>query len=119
MRILYNQLALIRELGGNRIMPADSFLPWQSSKYEFAEPQLEEARALLEEGGYRGEVVKLAYRPCKEDQDEAIWLQERCRKIGLQLELHPLADYDLPDLVNHADLVICEEVLEDDWQWGG
>lgn len=27
MRILYNQLALIRELGGNRIMPADSFLP--------------------------------------------------------------------------------------------
>ncbi|ETT48301.1 ABC transporter substrate-binding protein [Paenibacillus sp. FSL P4-0338] len=118
MRILYNQLALIRELGGNRIMPADSFLPWQSSKREFVETLLEEAKVLLQDGGYRGEVVKLAYRPCKEDRDEGIWLQERSRKIGLQLELYPLADYELPDLVSHADLVICEEVLEDDWQWG-
>lgn len=99
-------------------MPADSFLPWQSSKREFEEPLLEEARALLEADGYKGEAVKLAYRTHQEERDEALWLQERCRKIGLLLELCPVSEYDLPDLINQADLVICEEVLEDDWQWG-
>lgn len=118
LRILYNPLAMIRELGGNRSLPADSFLPWRSSEHLFAEPPLEEAKALLLAGGYRGEELLLAYRTRKEEQEEALWLQERCRRIGLKLELYPVTDYELPDLISHADLMICEEVLEDDWQWG-
>lgn len=118
LRILYSPLALIRELGGSRSLPADSFLPWRSSGHLFTEPLLEEAKALLQAGGYRGEEVKLAYRTRKEEQDEALWLLERSRKIGLKLELYPVTEYDLPELIDHADLFICEEVLEDDWQWG-
>jgi MarR-like DNA-binding transcriptional regulator SgrR of sgrS sRNA len=118
LRILYNQRAMIRELGGNRIMPADSFLPKISSEHEFAEPVLDDALALLQAGGYGGEVLTIAYRTLKEDQEEALWLQERGRKVGLQLHLHPLPEYDLADIMSHADLLITEEVLEDDWQWG-
>ncbi|MEK3699541.1 ABC transporter substrate-binding protein [Paenibacillus sp. FSL R10-2199] len=118
LRILYNQPAMIRELGGNRIMPADSFLPWKSNQQEFREPLLEEAKALLQAGGYGGEVLTIAYRSRKEDQEEAIWLQERGGRIGLKLQLHPLTEYDLADIMGYADLLIAEEVLEDDWQWG-
>jgi SgrR family transcriptional regulator len=118
LRVLYNQPAMIRELGGNRITPADSFLPWRSSGHEFMEPQQDEARALLQAGGYGGEVLTIACRTRKEDQEEALWLQERGRKVGLRLQLHPIAEYNLADIMNHADLLIAEEVLEDDWQWG-
>lgn len=118
LRILYNQPAMIRELGGNRIMPADSFLPKKSSERVFTEPVLDDARALLQAGGYRGEVLTLAYRTLKEDQEEALWLKERSGEIGLKLRLLPLPDYNLPEILNHADLLITEEVLEDDWQWG-
>jgi MarR-like DNA-binding transcriptional regulator SgrR of sgrS sRNA len=118
LRMLYNQPAMIRELGGNRITPADSFLPWKSSGHAFAEPSLDEARTRLQTSGYQGEVLTVAFRTRKEDREEALWLQERGRKIGLQLELHPLNEYHLGDIMSHADLLIAEEVLEDDWQWG-
>ncbi|NQX47586.1 SgrR family transcriptional regulator [Paenibacillus tritici] len=118
LRILYHPPAMIRELGGNRIMPASSFLPWWSSRHPFPEGLPQEAQALLQAAGYKGEVLKLAFRVQKEDQEEALWLQERCRRIGLQLELYAFTDYDRPDIMSHADLLIAEEVLEDDWQWG-
>lgn len=118
LRLLYNQPAMIRELGGNRSMPADSFLPWKSSGHVFREPPLAEAGALLQAGGYQGEAITVAYRDRKEDREEAEWLQERASRIGLQLRLHPLNEYELADIIGHADLLIAEEVLEDDWQWG-
>ncbi|WNS45045.1 ABC transporter substrate-binding protein [Paenibacillus sp. MMS20-IR301] len=118
LQMLYNQPAMIRELGGNRIRPADSFLPWKSSGHAFTEPPLEAACSLLKAADYNGEVLTVAYRTRKEDQEEALWLQERGRKIGLQLRLHPLSEYDLADVMSHADMLIAEEVLEDDWQWG-
>ncbi|MEK4042446.1 ABC transporter substrate-binding protein [Paenibacillus sp. FSL H8-0048] len=118
LRILYNPLSMVRELGGSRSLPADSFLPWRSSGHLFNEPPLEEAQALLRAGGYQGEELRLAYRTRKEEQEEALWLLERGRRIGLNLVLYPVTEYGLPELTHHVDLFICEEVLEDDWQWG-
>ncbi|MGN7760117.1 ABC transporter substrate-binding protein [Paenibacillus sp. 22594] len=117
LRILYNQAALVRELGGNRITPADSFLPWKSSQREWTEPSLEEARELLASSGYQGESILLAYTVHK-DLEEADWLKRRGAEIGLRIELQSYIQSHAKDALSSAELIMAEEILEDDWQWG-
>ncbi|GGF63248.1 ABC transporter substrate-binding protein [Paenibacillus albidus] len=118
IRIVYDQVTLIRELGGNRITPASSFLPWKSSQVDWtASPSLEEARELLIRSGYQGETIILGHTVHK-DLEEADWLKHRAAEIGLQIELHAFIEYKDDNTVSTADLIMAEEVLEDDWQWG-
>lgn len=116
--LLYHPVALIRELGGNRATPASSFLPWMSRSRQWKEPLLSDAQALLEQSGYQGEELILAYALRKEDHEEAEWLHKRADQIGLKLRLLPYTDFDQAWIRKEADLLIAEEVLEDDWQWG-
>ncbi|MFD1774591.1 ABC transporter substrate-binding protein [Paenibacillus rhizophilus] len=119
LRIAYDRVALIRELGGSRYTPADSLLPWISKERLVKEGQLEEAEELLRKAGYAGEPIQLAYPPKKEESEEAEWLQKRCRAVGLNLVLHPLQPGRYAEeFLQNADLLIGEEVLEDDWEWG-
>lgn len=118
LRILYHPEALIRELGGNRIKPADSFLPWVSLRKDWDEPELTEAHQLLADCGYQGEEITLAFMPKKEEREEAEWLQKRALGVGLNLRLISYQSYNLAEVKDQADLWIAEEVLEDDWQWG-
>ncbi|MBT2287873.1 SgrR family transcriptional regulator [Paenibacillus albidus] len=118
IRIVYDQVTLIRELGGNRITPASSFLPWKSSQVDWTVcPSLEEARDLLIRSGYQGETIILGHTVHK-DLEEADWLKRRAAEIGLQIELHAFIEYKDDNMVSTADLIMAEEVLEDDWQWG-
>lgn len=118
MRLLYHPLALIRELGGNRITPADSFLTWRSRQRTWSEPALELAKEQLDLSGYSGEVITLAYIPKKDEREEAEWLKRRGAGIGLHFRLLDYKDFDLEEIKEEADFVFAEEVLEDDWQWG-
>ncbi|QWU13973.1 DNA-binding transcriptional regulator SgrR of sgrS sRNA, contains a MarR-type HTH domain and a solute-binding domain [Paenibacillus sophorae] len=119
LRIVYDRVALIRELGGSRYTPADSLLPWISKERQVVEGQLKEAADLLRYAGYAGESIRLAYSPKKEESEEAEWLQKRCRAVGLNLVLHLLhPGRSAEDILQNADLLIGEEVLEDDWEWG-
>lgn len=118
IRILYSRAALITELGGNRSTPADSFLPWESSKRSIIEPSLEQARELLVASGYQGEILTLATKDKKEEREEALWLQARAASVGLQIELYLFNEFNSVDLKNTAEIFLAEEVLEDDWQWG-
>lgn len=118
MSILYDPVALIRELGGNRITPADSFLPWISQRKVWIGQPLEEACQLLQTSGYGGEEITLAYTLKKDELAEAQWLQQRAESIGLHLRLMPYKDYDMAEVKQLADFLFAEEVLEDDWQWG-
>ncbi|NGM80941.1 hypothetical protein G5B47_00790 [Paenibacillus sp. 7124] len=119
LRIAYDRIALIRELGGSRYTPADSLLPWISSERQVEERPLKEAEELLRQAGYAGEPIQLAYPPKKEESEEAEWLEKRCRAIGLHLMLHPLRlGRSDEEILHNADLLIGEEVLEDDWEWG-
>lgn len=118
IRILYDPLALIQELGGNRITPADSFLPWNSSRKNWMEQSLEEAARLLQSSNYGGEEVCLGYTPYKDEFEEAQWLQQRAGRIGLNIRLLPYKGYDMAEIKKSADFLFAEEVLEDDWQWG-
>ncbi|MDH6371629.1 SgrR family transcriptional regulator [Paenibacillus sp. PastF-3] len=118
IRILYSREALIKELGGNRSTPADSFLPWESSKRSIIEPTLEHARELLVASGYQGETLRLATKDKKEEREEALWLQARAASVGLHIELYLFNEFNSADIKNTAEILLAEEVLEDDWQWG-
>ncbi|MET3289108.1 UNVERIFIED_CONTAM: SgrR family transcriptional regulator [Brevibacillus sp. OAP136] len=120
MRIVYDRLALIRDLKGTRHLPADSFLPEKSSQTLFVEQSLEQARALLAESGYNGETLRLYYYDKRDENSDATWLQERCAAIGLSLSLHPLCITTFLDTgtVEDADMMLSGEVLESDVEWG-
>lgn len=118
IRILYSRTALINELGGNRITPADSFLPWESSKRSLEEHSLEQAQKLLVSSGYKGETITIGAKDKKEDREEAIWLQGRAAAIGLRIDLFFYNESNYSNIKNNAEMLLAEEVLEDDWQWG-
>lgn len=118
LRILYNQMALVRELKGNRITPADSFLPWKSSQRIWDEPSVEQAKELLSSSVYNGEIITIAFMGKKEEREDAEWLQQRAALIGLRIDLCPMTKFNINEVISNAELLICEEVLEDDWQWG-
>ncbi|QQZ59951.1 SgrR family transcriptional regulator [Paenibacillus sonchi] len=119
LRMLYHPEALVRELGGNRITPADSFLPWISRRTLWNRPSFEAAEKLLRSSGYQGEEITLAYASRREEErEEAEWLQQRGARIGLNLRLAPYYNFNMGELFRQADLLLAEEVLEDDWQWG-
>lgn len=118
LTILYNPVALINELGGNRITPANSFIPWNSSEKDWKEPPITQARELLLASGYVGEVITIATKNKKEEREEALWLQARGASVGLQIKLYLLNEFDPLEIKSNADVLLAEEVLEDDWQWG-
>ncbi|MEC0169535.1 ABC transporter substrate-binding protein [Paenibacillus graminis] len=119
LRMLYHPETLVSELGGHRITPADSFLPWKSRRTLWQRPSFEEAEKLLRSSGYQGEEITLAYASRREEErEEAEWLQQRGARIGLNLRLAPYSNLNIAELLLQADLLLAEEVLEDDWQWG-
>lgn len=118
LTILYHPMALIKELGGNRITPASSFLPWKSCERVWEEPSINKVRELLRASGYEGEVITLATRDKKEEREEALWLQARGASVGLQMKIYPIDEFHKEDIRNNAEILLAEEVLEDDWQWG-
>lgn len=120
IRMLYDRLAIIRELKGNRIAPAEGFLPTPGEQFLDRETTLEEARASLAESGYSGETLKLYYLDREEFEDDARWLQLRGEAIGLRLSIQPipLADYYSTDADREADVLLICEALEDDTEWG-
>lgn len=118
MRILYSRTDLIRDLGGNRITPADSFLPWVSRERHIVEPDLVQAKALLLASGYQGETITLATKDKKEEREEALWLQARAASVGLNIKLYYIGEFKSANVKNSAEILLAEEVLEDDWQWG-
>ncbi|MCK6073624.1 ABC transporter substrate-binding protein [Paenibacillus silvae] len=117
MRIVYDSVTLVNDLGKNRITPASSFLPWRSAAENWKTRVLDEAKALLHQSGYQGEPLLLSYKKNK-DADVAEWLQKRARLIGLNIEFEPFDDYLDVVKASQAPLILREEILEDDWQYG-
>lgn len=118
MSLLYHPLALMKELGGNRITPAASFLPWLSRQTDWSEPGMDQIKELLKLGGYNGEDIILAHTNKKDERDEAEWLQRRGALAGVTFKVLNYKDFQLDEITGRADFVFSEEVLEDDWQWG-
>jgi len=121
MKRLYDPLVLVRDLGGNRKSPANSFLPEKSAHCIFKERRLDEVPALLQACGYAGETLKLYYNFSDYGEEEAKWLKRRCDAVGLRLSIHPFEYNDRSGSgvgVLDADLMFQGEVLEEDLEWG-
>ncbi|ANS74586.1 hypothetical protein AWM70_08310 [Paenibacillus yonginensis] len=121
LRWVYNPEVLWEELGGNRLAPASSFLPWKSKTGEHgARPvSVEEVKQRLETSGYDGQELVLAFKSImKEEEEEAEWIRRRCESLGIRISLAPYKEVDFESMRDAADLVLAEEALEEDWEWG-
>ncbi|KAA9006562.1 hypothetical protein F4V43_06360 [Paenibacillus spiritus] len=116
--LLYHPQGLIRELGGNRYLPAASFLPWKSRAFVLPEESPERVRELLRLAGYRGEPVSVGFKNKQSELEEIAWLKRRSEAVGLRLEPVPLPAHLPEEAILETDMLLSEEVLEDDWQWG-
>lgn len=120
MRLVVDRVQLIRDLPERKDSPAGSFLPGKSRTMSFAPTSLEEAAAWLGQSAYRGETLHLFFSEGRSNEEEAEWIQNRCRQIGIQLKLTPVSKSEfLSDHVGReADMAIMGEVLQRDTELG-
>jgi SgrR family transcriptional regulator len=113
---------MIMVIGGNRLTPANSFLPGTDRKHTEALPDKEElvSDAVLKErlaaSSYRGEpLLLLTYQGAGNERDSE-WIQLRLMKLGIQVQVQTF-DYDVlqdPERVSRADLLLTEQIIDDD-----
>jgi SgrR family transcriptional regulator len=125
MRLVMDRHQFIEDNQENRekeYSPAGSFLPEKSKTMSFPSTSLDEAAASLKQSAYRGETLTLFVSEGYTQMLEAKWVQERCRKIGLQLQLESRRkdEYLSPAnrMVNEADMAMMGEVLQRDIEMG-
>ncbi|MFC0215377.1 ABC transporter substrate-binding protein [Paenibacillus chartarius] len=112
--LLIDRDGLVRELGGNRLGPAYSFLTYEddTTVTKPYETNVEKAKALLDEIGYEGEPLRLySYR---KDPDDIGWIAERCALAGIKVETHTLSREEMqkPQRIAEADMIYYGVVLE-------
>ncbi|WP_338554425.1 ABC transporter substrate-binding protein [Paenibacillus sp. KS-LC4] len=120
LRLLLDRKLLIAELGGNRAVPANSFLVASSELASYESGSLADAEALLRDSGYAGEVIKLYHHGRPVEQQDMLWLQQRAAAIGLRLKLNPyvIAEVSPQKLAQAAHLMLATEILENDTEVG-
>jgi len=101
LRVLFDRITIINDL---------------SNSIDYPVKGLEEAKSLIKKSGYKGETLKLYFFDRDKSIEDAEWFNERAKKIGLNISLHPFPTSDFyEDYIDHeADLIIMAEVLEVD-----
>jgi ABC-type uncharacterized transport system, periplasmic component len=120
LRIICDRIGLIQELKGDREEPANSFLRIMSRRAEFPRIPLQEARPLLMQSGYHGETIQLYCFDQKGSKEDAEWIRQRAESVGLKMLIHPFAMTRFFDseIDRDADLLLCGEIFEEDWELG-
>ncbi|GLX70539.1 SgrR family transcriptional regulator [Paenibacillus glycanilyticus] len=95
---------MIKELGGERAIPAFGFRPESSMKQSVEPVQPGQINELLRESGYAGEMLKISYIP--KYREDATWIMERLAEWGIQSETH--------EDIEHADIKISGLVFPED-----
>lgn len=103
---LIDRHAMIRELSGYRDFPAKGFFPeLLPVVHEPDEDRLEphDARKLLLEAGYDGSPMSLCAHPGH--AEDVYWIQERCRRAGIPVEVRIEAPYTIHHVLDEIDLL--------------
>ncbi|MZQ85110.1 hypothetical protein GQF01_23635 [Paenibacillus sp. 5J-6] len=115
--LILDRERMIEQLGGFREAPASSFLPAMNDKGTAAvhRTDLEEARRLLKEMGYDGELVTMFIY--SHNNEDAIWICEQCVKAGIRIELttRSMSDMMRLDTIHEADLIFYHICLESEY----
>lgn len=120
IRIICDRVGWIQELKGDRELPANSFFRTVSQQTDFSRIPLDEARPLLKQSGYHGEKMNLYCFDQPGSKEDAIWIRTRAESVGVKLEIHPFAmtHFFDPEIDRSADLLLCGEIMEEDWELG-
>ncbi|MDZ5473594.1 ABC transporter substrate-binding protein [Bacillus sp. 31A1R] len=112
---LLDQQQLVSELGFPRRMVATSFLVAKSEGSTPVTNSMERAREYLKLSGYNGETIKLGTFDFDEAMEDTNWLKERCRSIGLNLEIIsiPLSNIYEKTQMSTCDLFYSGETFEE------
>ncbi|MBP1963545.1 SgrR family transcriptional regulator [Paenibacillus aceris] len=115
--LIIDRERMIEQLGGFREAPASSFLPAMNDKGAAAEHRtdLEEARRLLEDMGYDGELLRMYIY--SNNNEDALWICEQCVKVGIRIELttRSMSDMMRLDTIQEADLIFYHICLESEY----
>lgn len=111
---LVDRDTLVRELQGNRLMAASSFLPERSQLHPFPTSTMDDAKALLENSSYAGEEINISFFDLLDANEDADWIQERARQIGLNVTLHPFPIAELTNvpIETQCDVLLMGEIFE-------
>lgn len=115
--LILDRERMIEQLGGFREAPASSFLPAMNDKGTAAvyRTDLDEAKSLLKEMGYDGELVNMFIY--SNNNEDAIWICEQCVKAGIRIELttRSMSDMMRLDTIHEADLIFYHICLESEY----
>lgn len=115
--LIIDRERMIEQLGGFREAPASSFLPAMNDKGAAPEyrTDLEEARRLLENMGYDGELLRMYIY--SNNSEDARWICEQCVKVGIRIELttRSMSDMMRLDTIQEADLIFYHICLESEY----
>lgn len=111
---IIDRSSMIRELGEDRVYPAQGFLPNDESPYWQDAFDPEAAKQLLQEAGYDGTPIKLhTYNKYALD---AQWVVQRCAEFGIRVELHVTDWLSIrnPQFIRDADCILYCVILAED-----
>ncbi|NEW07621.1 hypothetical protein GK047_16575 [Paenibacillus sp. SYP-B3998] len=113
--LILDRERMILELGGFREAPASSFLPSMAGTGSAYRTDLEEARRLLGEIGYRGETLCMYIY--SNNNEDALWISEQCAKVGVSIEVHTQSKLDMMrmETIQAADLIFYHICMESDY----
>ncbi|MFD2444946.1 ABC transporter substrate-binding protein [Bacillus sp. CGMCC 1.16607] len=93
-------------------VPANSFFPEQSRKTYNSEANTKRARQLINDSNYRGESLQLYTYEMHSNEQNAKWIQQELRPLGIPIEIVilPIKEFT-KQRVLESDLIVAGEVL--------
>ncbi|MFB5269184.1 ABC transporter substrate-binding protein [Paenibacillus enshidis] len=106
---------MVADLGGERVLPAFGFRPETSRSHTVEPMRPERIRRALEESGYAGEVLRLAFHP--KYSEDGLWIMNRLTEWGISAKVVDYeswsdADFCVSGLVFQEDEVCEVEAYE-------
>ncbi|MBY0122114.1 SgrR family transcriptional regulator [Bacillus sp. S/N-304-OC-R1] len=105
---------LIRELGRIREIPAVCFFPSSSQPFK-NEYDLVRAKSYLAQSSYSGETIHLYTYEMKSNEENARWIANELREIGIdiQITILPITELSKHVVRGETDMVVAGEVFGD------
>ncbi|OPH54693.1 hypothetical protein BC351_31265 [Paenibacillus ferrarius] len=113
--LILDRERMIEELGGFREAPASSFLPTLIGAAAPYRTDVEEAKRLLAEMGYSGEVLEMYIY--SNNNEDAIWICQQCAKAGIHIHLTTREKSEMMklDTIMEADLIFYHICMESEY----
>lgn len=120
MNILIDRYRMIRDLGGDRYMAANSFLPSETKCIQLVQEDEGKITTSLKKSRYHGERLKFYHFDHNNVREDAEWIRNRAAQFGISLDLVPLPlnQFYSKAIIEDADLLLAGEMIEENVELG-